>query len=121
MGKSYNRSTGYRSRKRKFYGKQRKADAAENISASAKKLKCDTSHCDSEMTDTFFGYRIIDVSVLFSSLSEYLSCKTCKSSISFSEKSVRGAASMFEIHCECSNQSTINSCEMLGEKKIFQM
>lgn len=60
--------------------------------------------------------RIIDISILFPSLQEFLVCKSCHGSVNFSEVDIRGLGSQISITCSaCSKVVFINSSKKVGK------
>lgn len=120
MSKAYNRSVGYRSKKRRFHGRksENSSDIFTGKSASSKKLKLDISSApENSNSCELTGYRLIDIAVFFKEISKYVSCNICHTSVNFTEESIRGNASVFSVNCEnCNLNNKINSCPMIGPK-----
>ncbi|GFT26592.1 uncharacterized protein TNCV_3604191 [Trichonephila clavipes] len=126
-------SSGKRPKKKRFQGNMyRKKSVSEkgiisfenvspNKSSSVKKLP--RSHKISKAYENvvsaeFQGYRLIDISLLFSQIEKLLCCSVCYGKIKMSEKSTVGLFSTFQFTCrKCSIEKKLNSCELIGIKK----
>ncbi|GFV89151.1 uncharacterized protein TNCV_4913501 [Trichonephila clavipes] len=106
-------------------GKRPKKISFENVSpnksSSAKTLP--SPHKISEAYENvcveFQGYRLIDISLLFSQIEKLLCCSVCYGKIKMSEKSTVGLFSTFQFTCrKCSIEKKLNSCELVGIKNI---
>ncbi|GFY22579.1 uncharacterized protein TNCV_2178401 [Trichonephila clavipes] len=125
-------SSGKRPKKKRFQGNMyRKKSLSEkgiisfenvspNKSSSAKKLP--SAHKISEAYENvcveFQGYRLIDISLLFSQIEKLLCCSVCYGKIKMSEKSTVGLFPTFQFTCrKCSIEKKLNSCKLIGIKK----
>ncbi|GFT19346.1 uncharacterized protein TNCV_2532891 [Trichonephila clavipes] len=126
-------SSGKRPKKKRFQGNMyRKKSLSEkgiisfenvspNKSSSVKKLP--SAHKISEAYENvvsaeFQGYRLIDISLLFSQIEKLLCCSVCYGKIKMNEKSTVGLFSTFQFTCrKCSIEKKLNSCELIGIKK----
>ena len=88
----------------------RAESASEGVSASAKKLK--TSEMDFDINYQF-GYRIVNLIAVLSTISEHVKCKTCDSNISFCERSPRGLGFKIVISCPKCPEVVIPSCPVI--------
>lgn len=113
MSKAYNRSTGYRKRKRRFTGnryttKSEICNQTSEKTASAKKIKPNLDvDQDSFVESGFLGYRILDLSILSRNIHEFLACKVCGGDISLNETCIAGLSSTFELRC--------SNCDIIGK------
>lgn len=129
------RSSGKRTKKRKFQGNKFLKKSAVGVKgridfvsrvpnedcASSKKLpsarKIIDNYTDS-ISSEFGGYRLIDLTLFFSKLEKLVCCRKCHGTIKLREKSTIGLSSTFLLLCDgCEGQDKINSCELIGEKK----
>lgn len=118
------RASGQRNKKRKFtgnmYTKQACASSSADVnkSASERKLGVNTDEVDVDNNNTFQGYRIIDINLLFSSLENSLCCKVCGSDVTFTEQVMCGLSSKILINCEnCAELCSFRNSTMIGPKK----
>lgn len=122
------RSSGQRPKKRKrncFYGNQHKPVSCEvddandnesiNLSASARKL---SSNPNTRKDSDFSGYTIIDKTILFTALEQWLCCYICHSKISLSSETVCGLLEKMEISCDsCGTLCTVRNSRMVGKQQ----
>ncbi|KYN15474.1 hypothetical protein ALC57_12259 [Trachymyrmex cornetzi] len=85
-------------------------EMARTSSASSKKLKI--SLVDVPI-DADHGYRIINSSTLFSTLSDMIKCKSCNGNISFREATIRGLGFKLVITCDKCEPRYINCCPLI--------
>lgn len=90
-------------------------------SSSSKKLQ-QKQPFTSDSRSKWSGFRVVDIDLIFSALSEVLSCKECGKKISINEVSAAGLHSKFQVECvECGEVAKFNGSEMIGpDKKIAE-
>lgn len=113
------RASGIRPKKRKFTGNihTRKLTKIENDSlnnsASQRKLSVNK---EIEYNSSFEGYRIMDVSHMFSILEKFLCCKACGGEVSITEEIECGLSSKISILCEnCAEVIKFKNSKKIGE------
>lgn len=116
------RSSGQRSKKRKFTGnmytrKNKVETEICNESISAKKINLLNADMDDLIDGEFCGYRLIDIKLVFSAIQNALCCKICGHSVSINEKNLTGLCSKFTIDCSnCKEISSFKTSKMIGTK-----
>lgn len=128
------RQSGQRPKKKKFQGNAflKKTGKHANQSTcfvSAKPPKsCKSKKLASARTvyeayqtkasESFLGYRLMDISLLFSAINKVACCSVCYGTLKIKEKSTIGLFSCYEINCEnCGKVISFKSCPMIGERK----
>lgn len=109
------RRPGSKPKKRKFHGVLPHDHEANTsyASASASKLQQSEDTSFDVHVDQTSGYSIIQFFLVFSTLQEYLKCKTCDKDISFTKYGQRGLGFKVCVTCEC-GERYINSCHMIS-------
>lgn len=92
---------------RKPYNQYVLEKETESVSTSAKKLKSSTEEYDIDVSP-FFEYRFIDFFTVFSTLSQVLICKQCKTDITFTDQSMRGLGYKIAVNCKGCRPTVIN-------------
>lgn len=82
-----------------------------SFSASAKKFKAQEEICVPR--DTSVEYRILNFITVFTAISEYVLCKTCREPVKFETASERGLGFKIVILCDKCNPRSINSCNFV--------
>ncbi|KYM96908.1 hypothetical protein ALC62_12418 [Cyphomyrmex costatus] len=110
VGKSTERAD----RKRKRFGPVNRYETEKpnlNISTSSKKL---SSFGETNVTVyPNISYRIINFITVFSTISEYIKCKTCKGDVEFCEGNKRGLGFKIILKCKSCVPKEINSCPLV--------
>lgn len=120
--KAARRVTDFRRRKRRFQGNQHTKneviDVDTNVfdaSPSAKKIRLECPMEEKvDVSHQYNGYRLINIDILTTELSNFLICFNCKSKAVLKEKTVYGLASEFYVECKsCSIISSFKSSPTL--------
>lgn len=115
-----------RSKKPKFHGNQhtsnRPDSSTASTSASGRKLSRSRDRTDAAEPGpskyNFNGYRLIDINLLFESLTNFLRCARCSGKFRIYEEQVRGLGSNFKFVCyTCNDIGSRTSCKMIGKKR----
>lgn len=121
MSSQIKRASGSRPKKRakKFYGRPRSNDQREDLlSASTKKLVFNKGVEMEQERNDFSGYRMIDIDILKSMVTNFMCCKMCNNNINIEEVCQRGLASKYIVNCsKCGYVTAFWNGQMLGEKK----
>ncbi|CAH2107864.1 unnamed protein product [Euphydryas editha] len=109
------RRPGSQRKKRKFHGVLPHEHEANTsyASASASKLQQSEDTSFDVHVDQTTGYSILQFFLVFSTLQEYLKCKTCDKDVSFTKYGQRGLGFKVCITCKCGKRY-INSCHMIS-------
>ncbi|GFQ99772.1 hypothetical protein TNCT_52701 [Trichonephila clavata] len=112
--KAQRRGSDYRRKRKRFHNNQYTRKVSDKldvdcISASAKKL-CKESDLDKEVRNSnqSNGYRLINIDILLSELSQYVTCPNCNTKAVLKEKILYGLVSEFmlnathAVHCPLS-------------------
>ncbi|XP_066596972.1 uncharacterized protein [Prorops nasuta] len=102
------------SRKRPFNRHELDTPIESEPSISARKLKMSDDFYDIEV-DSAFGYRIINFIAVFSTISNFVVCKVCKSEVKFTENGIRGLGFKVVITCETCEKKEIPSCPFINK------
>jgi len=92
---------------------------SKNVSTSAKKLKSSEEQYNVNVHPTF-EYRFIDYLTVFSTLSQILVCKTCKTDIHFTDQSKRGLGYKIAVNCQKCSPIVINAVPTI-EKNAYDI
>lgn len=123
--KAARRCSDYRRKKRRFCGNQHSPSVTQNntssalpcLSASAKKLRLDT-HLDERPNTSKHsnGYRLVNIDILLSELSQFLICNNCSSRAALKERVVYGLVSEFYVECKsCSKIFPFKSSPLIEQ------
>ncbi|GFQ89878.1 trypsin-1 [Trichonephila clavata] len=119
--KAQRRGSVYRRKRKRFRNNQYTRKVSDKldvdcISASAKKL-CKESDRDKEVRNfnQSNGYRLINIDILLSELSQYVTCPNCNTKAVLKEKILYGLVSEFYVECHsCSTLSTFKSSPVIA-------
>jgi len=82
---------------------------AEDVSASAKKLRLSTSSCDVNI-NAEFGYRFINFITVTNAIAQVVVCKKCGKDVKITESAIRGLGSKIVISCNQCEKTEIPNC-----------
>ncbi|GFR17328.1 3-ketosteroid-9-alpha-monooxygenase, oxygenase component [Trichonephila clavata] len=124
--KAQRRGSDYRRKRKRFHNNQYTRKVSDKldvdcISASAKKL-CKESDLDKEVRNSnqSNGYRLINIDILLSELSQYVTCPNCNTKAVLKEKILYGLVSEFYVECySCSTLSTFKSSPIIASGQRF--
>ncbi|GFR32920.1 uncharacterized protein TNCT_94331 [Trichonephila clavata] len=126
--KAQRRGSDYRRERKRFHNNQYTRKVSDKldvdcISASAKKL-CKESDLDKEVRNfnQSNGYRLINIDILLSELSQYVTCPNCNTKAVLKEKILYGLVSEFYVECHsCSTLSTFKSSPVIASGKDYEV
>ncbi|GFR33809.1 uncharacterized protein TNCT_303901 [Trichonephila clavata] len=126
--KAQRRGSDYRRKRKRFHNNQYTRKVSDKldvdcISASAKKL-CKESDLDKEVRNSnqSNGYRLINIDILLSELSQYVTCPNCNTKAVLKEKILYGLVSEFYVECySCSTLSTFKSSPVIASGKDYEV
>ncbi|GFR33591.1 DUF5641 domain-containing protein [Trichonephila clavata] len=126
--KAQRRGSDYRRKRKRFHNNQYTRKVSDKldvdcISASAKKL-CKESDRDKEVRNfnQSNGYRLINIDILLSELSQYVTCPNCNTKAVLKEKILYGLVSEFYVECHsCSTLSTFKSSPVIASGKDYEV
>ncbi|GFR18742.1 uncharacterized protein TNCT_307251 [Trichonephila clavata] len=126
--KAQRRGSDYRRKRKHFHNNQYTRKISDKldvdcISASAKKL-CKESDLDKEVRNSnqSNGYRLINIDILLSELSQYVTCPNCNTKAVLKEKILYGLVSEFYVECySCSTLSTFKSSAVIASGKDYEV
>ncbi|GFR22375.1 uncharacterized protein TNCT_195511 [Trichonephila clavata] len=126
--KAQRRGSDYRRKRKRFHNNQYTRKVSDKldvdcISASAKKLFKE-SDLDKEVRNSnqSNGYRLINIDILLSELSQYVTCPNCNTKAVLKEKILYGLVSEFYVECySCSTLSTFKSSPVITSGKDYEV
>ncbi|GFR28687.1 uncharacterized protein TNCT_360291 [Trichonephila clavata] len=126
--KAQRRGSDYRRKRKRFHNNQYTRKVSDKldvdcISASAKKL-CRESDLDKEVRNSNQSnrYRLINIDILLSELSQYVTCPNCNTKAVLKEKILYGLVSEFYVECySCSTLSTFKSSPVIASGKDYEV
>ncbi|GFR00456.1 uncharacterized protein TNCT_492781 [Trichonephila clavata] len=126
--KAQRRGSDYRRKRKRFHNNQYTRKVSDKldvdcISTSAKKL-CKESDLDKEVRhfNQSNGYRLINIDILLSELSQYVTCPNCNTKAVLKEKILYGLVSEFYVECySCSTLSTFKSLPVIASGKDYEV
>ncbi|GFR03944.1 uncharacterized protein TNCT_20101 [Trichonephila clavata] len=126
--KAQRRGSGYRRKRKRFHNNQYTRKVSDKldvdcISASAKKL-CKEIDLDKEVRNSnqSNGYRLINIDILLSEQSQYVTCPNCNTNAVLKEKVLYGLVSEFYVECySCSTLSTFKSSPIIASGKDYEV
>ena len=117
------RLSGKRPKKRKrnnFQGNQhtKHGESDKKVSASARKLTKTCEEIDNSANGNFYGYSIIDRSLLFTDFEQWLCCIVCHSKVSITTEVVCGLHEKVSVCCDsCGVVCVTRNSKMVGKRK----
>ncbi|GFX30321.1 hypothetical protein TNCV_1964271 [Trichonephila clavipes] len=126
--KAQRRGSDYRPKRKRIHPNQYTRKVSDTldvdcISASAKKL-CQENYLDKEVRNSnqSNGYRMINIDILLSELSKYLTCPNCNTKAVLKEKILDGFVSEFYVECYlCSTLTTFKSSSVIASSKDYEV
>ncbi|GFR05349.1 hypothetical protein TNCT_432661 [Trichonephila clavata] len=126
--KAQRRGSDYRRKRKRFHNNQYTRKVSDKldvdcISASAKKLRKE-SDLDKEVRNfnQSNGYRLINIDILLSELSQYVTCPNCNTKAVLKENILYGLVSEFYVECHsCSTLSTFKSSPVIASGKDYEV
>ncbi|GFR02162.1 hypothetical protein TNCT_709561 [Trichonephila clavata] len=126
--KAQRRGSDYRCKRKRFHNNPYTRKVSDKldvdcISASAKKL-CKESDLGKEVRNSnqSNGYRLVNIDILLSELSQYVTCPNCNTKAVLKEKILYGLISEFYVECcSCSTLSTFKSSPVIASGKDYEV
>ncbi|GFR05106.1 uncharacterized protein TNCT_309041 [Trichonephila clavata] len=126
--KAQRRGSDYRRKRKRFHNNQYTRKVSDKldvdcISASAKKL-CKESDLDKEVRNSnqSNGYRLVNIDILLSELSQYVTCPNCNTKAVLKEKILYGLVYEFYVECySCSTLSTFKSSPVIASGNDYEV